>query len=221
MTPLSSNRWDSPIAVLGDKTAKTMKKLIWLTLLFVLVCGCKPQSREQIAEKLGLAMKAKVEKNVNERIKKMLDGMLEHPDSYQPISTDMSLVMNNMIVYDSQAFVALRDLDNSIAKFRKEFGRDTVSQAARTELEAMQAMAGVVCDKLNAIAQRPVEFEAIDAYHQFYAKDKLNRKLRRGYHFIIHKDNRITLLCDHEQLLRVQAFAEKLLSRGVNVIEDE
>ena len=185
------------------------------------MCGCKPQSREQIAEKVGQAMKAKVEKNVNERIKKMLDGMLEHPDSYQPISTDLAIVTNNMIVYDSQAFVALRDLDNRIDNFRKEFGKDTVSRAARNELEAMQAMVGVVVDKLNDIEKRPVEFEAIDAYHQFYAKDKLNRKLKRGYHFIIHKDNRITLLCDQEQMERVQAFAEKLLTQGVNVIEDE
>ncbi|MBR5728522.1 MAG: hypothetical protein IKX39_07740 [Muribaculaceae bacterium] len=198
-----------------------MKKYLWIIVAFVLICGCKPQSREQIAEKVGQAMKAKVEKNVNERIKKMLEGMLEHPESYQPISTDLAIVTNNMIVYDSQAFVALRDLDNRIDNFRKEFGKDTVSRAARNELEAMHAMVGVVVDKLNDIEKRPVEFEAIDAYHQFYAKDKLNRKLKRGYHFIIHKDNRITLLCDQEQMDRVQAFAEKLLTQGVNVIEDE
>lgn len=198
-----------------------MKKYLWIIVALLLFTACKPQSPEEVAEKQGLAMKAKVEKNVDERIKKVLDEMLEHPDSYQPISTDMSLVMNNMVVYDSEAFVALRDLDHDIENFHKQYSKDSKSQQARNDLDSLKVRLQSVCDTLQAIQKRPVAFEAIDAFHQFYAKDKLNRKLKRGYHFIVHKDNRMTLLCDQEQMERVKAFAEKLLAKGVNVVEDE
>lgn len=198
-----------------------MKKYFLIIMVFVLMCGCKQLSPEQIAEKQGLEMKVKVEKNVDEHIKKVLDGLLEHPDSYQPISTDLSLVMNNMVEYDSEAFVALRDLDHSIENFHKQQGNNTKSPQAQKEIENLKARVTGLSDTLQTIQKRPIAFEAIDAYHQFYAKDKLNRKLKRGYHFIIHKDNRITLLCDQEQMDRVKAFAKKLLAEGVNVVENE
>lgn len=190
-------------------------------MALVLMCACKPQTREQIAQKMGDAMKQQVEKSANDRIKKMLQGILENPDTYRAISTDMSYVMNNMIIYDSEAFTALRDLDRSIQDFRKTYGNDTTSQAARNEREAMQSMVGVVVDKINQIKQRPVEFEGIDAFHKFSVEDKHKRRIERGYHFVIHKNNRITLLCDHEELQRVQAFTEQLLTQGVKVIQNE
>lgn len=199
----------------------TMKKFLWFTLTLVLMCGCKPQTPEQIAEKQGQQMKAKMENKIDDLIKNTLEGTLEHPESYQPISTDLSYVMSNMAVYDSKAFVALRDLDHNIEKFNKLDAKKAHSLEANKERETLKAKVSSLADSIQEIQNRPVEFEAIHAYHQFYAKDKLNRKLKRGYHFIIHKDNRTTLLCDQEQLERVQAFAEKLLTRGVNVIEDE
>ena len=57
----------------------------------------------------------------------------------------------------------------------------------------------------------PVELVGIDAYHQFYADDKPGHQVKKGYHFIVHKDNNITLLCDNDELLRVKAFATEFL----------
>lgn len=136
--------------------------------------------------------------------------MLIYPESYQPINTDMGIVTNNMIIYDSDAFLALHDLKNAIDDFDKNYGNDTTSQAARQELETIQAMTDVVVDVANKIENRPVEFEAIDAYHQFYAEDRPGHQVKKGYHFILHKDNRITLLCEHEELLRISAFTKEL-----------
>ena len=188
-----------------------MKTLLIFALMFLTI-GCTQQSREEIAEKIGRAKIKKIEKNVNARIEKMVKGMLKYPESYQPISTEMSIVTNNMILYDSDAFVALRDLNNTIEDFNKNYANDTTSQEARQELGAIQAMSEVVVDVANKIENRPVEFEAIDAYHQFYAEDRPGHQVKKGYHFVIHKDNRITLLCDHDEFLRIEAFTRELFN---------
>jgi len=185
-------------------------KTFLIMALMLLTMGCTLQSREDIAEKIGRAMIKKTEKSVNARIEKMVKGMLIYPESYQPINTDMGIVTNNMIIYDSDAFLALHDLKNAIDDFDKNYGNDTTSQAARQELETIQAMTDVVVDVANKIENRPVEFEAIDAYHQFYAEDRPGHQVKKGYHFILHKDNRITLLCEHEELLRISAFTKEL-----------
>ena len=185
-------------------------KTFLIMALMLLTMGCTLQSREDIAEKIGRAMLKKTEKSVNARIEKMVKGMLIYPESYQPINTDMGIVTNNMIIYDSDAFLALHDLKNAIDDFDKNYGNDTTSQAARQELETIQAMTDVVVDVANKIENRPVEFEAIDAYHQFYAEDRPGHQVKKGYHFILHKDNRITLLCEHEELLRISAFTKEL-----------
>ena len=197
-----------------------MKKILILALMIVVLAACQQQTREQIAQKLGEAMMKKVEKNVNQRIGDMLKGMLENPDSYEPLSTDMAIVMNNMVLYDTQAFVALRDMSNHVKQYRTTFGSDTTSAAARTEIEIINNMVRTLADKLNAIEQRPVEFEAIDAYHQFNVLSKKGKKVKRGYHFIIHRDNRITLLCDDEEFNKVQAFADSLLNGKVKLIDE-
>ncbi len=186
-----------------------MKKLLIFALMFMTI-GCTQQSREEIVEKIGRAKIKKIEKNVNARIEKMVKGMLKYPESYQPINTEMSIVTNNMIIYDSDAFIALRDLNNTIENFNENYANDTTTQAARQELEAIQAMSGVLLDKMITINNRPVEFEAIGAYHQFYAEDRPGHQVKKGYHFVIHKDNRITLLCDHDEFLSVVAFTKKL-----------
>ena len=186
-----------------------MKTLLIFALMFMTI-GCTQQSREEIVEKIGRAKIKKIEKNVNARIEKMVKGMLKYPESYQPINTEMSIVTNNMIIYDSDAFIALRDLNNTIEDFNENYANDTTSQAARQELEAIQAMSGVLLDKMITINNRPVEFEAIGAYHQFYAEDRPGHQVKKGYHFVIHKDNRITLLCDHDEFLSVVAFTKKL-----------
>jgi lysyl-tRNA synthetase class I len=188
-----------------------MKTLLIFALMFLTI-GCTQQSREEIAEKIGRAKIKKIEKNVNARIEKMVKGMLKYPESYQPISTEMSIVTNNMILYDSDAFVALRDLNNTIEDFNKNYANDTTSQEARQELGAIQAMSEVVVGVANKIENRPVEFEAIDAYHQFYAEDRPGHQVKKGYHFVIHKDNRITLLCDHDEFLRIEAFTRELFN---------
>lgn len=185
-------------------------KTFLIMALMLLTMGCTLQSREDIAEKIGRAMIKKTEKSVNARIEKMVKGMLIYPESYQPINTDMGIVTNNMIIYDSDAFLALHDLKNAIDDFDKNYGNDTTSQAAHQELETIQAMTDVVVDVANKIENRPVEFEAIDAYHQFYAEDRPGHQVKKGYHFILHKDNRITLLCEHEELLRISAFTKEL-----------
>ena len=188
-----------------------MKTLLIFALMFLRI-GCTQQSREEIAEKIGRAKIKKIEKNVNARIEKMVKGMLKYPESYQPISTEMSIVTNNMILYDSDAFVALRDLNNTIEDFNENYANDTTSQEARQELGAIQAMSEVVVGVANKIENRPVEFEAIDAYHQFYAEDRPGHQVKKGYHFVIHKDNRITLLCDHDEFLRIEAFTRELFN---------
>ncbi len=197
-----------------------MKKLLIFALMVVVLAACKQQTREQIAQKLGDAMIKKVEKNVNQRIGGMLTGMLENPDSYEPLSTDMAIVMNNMVLYDSQAFVAMRDMRSHISQYRNTFHGDTTSAAARAEVEVIANMMWVLVDRLNAIERRPVEFEAIDAYHQFNVLSKRGKKVKRGYHFIIHRDNRITLLCDDEEFNQVQAFADSLLNGKIKIIPD-
>ena len=197
-----------------------MKTFLMMALLMLVTIGCTPQSREEIAEKVGRAMINKIEKNVNSRIEKMVKGLLKYPESYQPINTDLGIVTNNMIIYDSDAFIALRDLKNAIDNFNENYANDTTSQAARQELDAIQAMSDVVLDVANKIENRPVEFEAIDAYHQFYAEDRPGHQVKKGYHFIIHKDNRITLLCDHEELLRVSAFTEELFGEPPTTLHE-
>ena len=58
---------------------------------------------------------------------------------------------------------------------------------------------------------RPVELVGIDAYHQFYAEDQPGHQVKKGYHFIVYRDNRITLLCDHDEYQQVVTFARQLL----------
>ena len=197
-----------------------MKKLLIFALMLVVLAACQQQTREQIAQKLGEAMIKKVEKDVNQRIASMLKGMLENPDSYEPLSTDMAIVMNNMVLYDTQAFVALRDMRSHVKQYRNTFGSDTTSAAARAEIETIDNMVRTLVDKLNSMERRPVEFEAIDAYHQFNVLSKKGKKVKRGYHFIIHRDNRITLLCDDEEFNEVQAFADSLINGKVKLIAD-
>ena len=96
------------------RTLTYLAIFLFVALMLVVLAACQQQTREQIAQKLGEAMIKKVEKDVNQRIASMLKGMLENPDSYEPLSTDMAIVMNNMVLYDTQAFVALRDMRSHV-----------------------------------------------------------------------------------------------------------
>ena len=188
-----------------------MKIITYLMMVLVLLTtGCQQRTPEEVAEIVGRAKINSVGKDVELRVQEMTKRLLIHPESYQSISTEMSVVTSNMILYDSKAFVALRDLNRALEDFHKEYGNDTTSQKVRDELEIMQAMAGVVYDRIVAVTERPVKFNAIDAYHQFYVNDNHNHKVKKGYHFVIHENNQITLLCDHDELLRVEAFAKRL-----------
>ena len=189
-----------------------MKTKFFLVLaLMLLTVACKQYTREEVLEMVEQAQMKKVEKKVDSRIRKMVLDKLKYPESYQPISTDMSIVTSNMLIYDSQAFIALRDLNRAIENFHEEYGNDSTSQAARSELSAIQSIEAVVRDRDRVVGSRPVELVGIDAYHQFYAEDKPGHQVKKGYHFIVYNDNRITLLCDHDEYQQVVTFARQLL----------
>jgi hypothetical protein len=177
----------------------------------LLAIGCEQQTSEQIVEKVGRDHWKKIEKKVTPRIRDMVVRRLKYPESYQPISTDITVVNTKMLIYDSQAFVALRDLDRALKTFNEMHGNDTTSQEARIEMANIKNLTNFVHDKDNTIRKLPLEFAGIDVYHQFYADDKPGHQVKKGYHFIVHKDNNITLLCDNDELLRVKAFATEFL----------
>ena len=186
-------------------------KILVVLALMLLAIGCGQQTPEQIVEKVGHNHWEKNEKKVTPRIRDMIVRRLKYPKSYQPISTDITVVNNKMLIYDSQAFVALRDLERALKTFNEMHGNDTTSQEARIEMTNIKNLTNFVHDKDNTIRKLPLEFAGIDVYHQFYADDKPGHQVKKGYHFIVHKDNNITLLSDNDELLRVKAFATEFL----------
>ena len=190
-----------------------MKTLTYLMIaMMLLAVGCKEQTPEEIAEKQGRAMIKKHKQDIDVRIRELLLSRLEHPESYQPISTDLSIVTNNMIIYNTDAFHSLRDLNRSLKYYPEEYSNDSTSHDAITERNTMKAMVGVVCDKINAAGKRPVEYEGINAYHQFYVKDQHDSIVKKEYHFILHKDNRITLLSNHDEFVRVLTLLKQMIN---------
>ena len=183
-------------------------KTLLLMALVLLTIGC---AREQSIEKLGREKMEQIEKEGFPHIQKMIVNNLKDPESYEPISTDMSIVTSDMVIYDSYAFVALRDLERATRNFNEEFGNDTTSQEARSELDAMQNLKDLLLDRVKYANILPGRFEGIDVYHQFYAEDRPGHKTKKGYHVIFHKNNQVTLLCDHDEYLRVKTFARQLL----------
>ena len=143
-------------------------------------------------------------------IREMIVNNLRYPESYKPISTDMSVVTTKMLIYDSKAFVALRDLHYAIKSFNKQYGgNDTLPKEALRELVIIENMGAVVHDRINAINDSTLEFEGIDVYHQFYADEEPNVMLRTGYHFVVHNNGKLTLLCNHEDFVLVQKLIKK------------
>ena len=188
-----------------------IKTLLMLALILLTV-GCKPQTRQQRIEKVGREKMEYIEKKGFPKVQKLIVNNLKNPKSYEPISTDMSIVTSDMIIYDSNAFVALRDLERATRNFHEEFGNDSTSQEARSELDAMQNIKDMLLEQVYYSKILPGRFEGIDVYHQFYAEDRPGHKSKKGCHVIFHKDNRTTLLCDHDEFLRIQAFARELLA---------
>lgn len=182
-----------------------------LMALMLLTIGCKHQSRAELIEKFGREKMEYIEKKGFPKVQKMIVNNLKNPKSYEPISTDMSIVTSDMVIYDSYAFVALRDLERATRNFNEEFGNDTTSQEARSELDAMQNLKDLLLDRVKYANILPGRFEGIDVYHQFYAEDRPGHKTKKGYHVIFHKNNQVTLLCDHDEYLRVKTFARQLL----------
>ena len=207
----------------GGNTIKNrdMKKINILLImgLLLLAAGCNRQSREQLAEQLGRARIKAIEKDVNSRIQKMIEGMLKYPESYEPVHTELSIVTSDMIIYDSQTFITLRDLDRRLENLHETFGNDTTSQEARNEVMAMETLVDMVCDAIDTALSSPIDYEAIDAFHQFYADDQPGHRARKGYHFIIHKDNRITLLCTQEEFNRVKALLKRMLNEPISKMD--
>lgn len=185
-----------------------IKTLLILTLM-LLAIGCKQQTPKQNIEKLGQEKMKALEKDGLSRIQKMIVDMLKYPESYQPISTDMSVVTNKMLIYDSDTFIALRDLNYAIKDFNEQYGNDNIPQSALQELEIIQNTGDLVRDKINVINNLPTEFEGIAVYHQFYANDHPNNVAKKGYHFVVHKNDKITLLCNHDDFSQVQTLIEQ------------
>lgn len=187
-------------------------KTLLILALMMLTIGCQPtptvnQAIESVARK---KMKF-IEKEGFPRFQKQIINNLKYPESYEAISTDMSIVTSDMIIYDSNLFVTLRDLERTTRNFKEEFGNDSTSQEAHNELDVIQTLTDAVYERANLINSSSIDFDGIDVYHQFYADDRPNHKAKKGYHIIFHKDNRTTLLCDHDEFLRIQAFARELL----------
>ena len=187
-------------------------KTLLILALTLLTIGCRQTPTiDQAMEQVGREKMKKIEKEGFPRFQKQIINNLKYPESYEAISTDMSIVTSKMIMYDSDLFVTLRDLERTTRNFKEEFGNDTTSQEARNELEAIHFLTEEVLEKASIINSSPIDFEGIEVYHQFYANDRPNHKSKKGYHIIFHKDNTTTLLCDHEEFLRIKAFAKELL----------
>lgn len=187
-------------------------KTLLILVLMLLTIGCqKTPTIDQAMEQVGRKKMKQVEKEGFPRFQKHIINNLKYPESYEAISTDMSIVTSDMIMYDSDLFVTLRDLERTTRNFKEEFGNDSTSQEARSELDAIQFLTEAVFEKANLISNSPIDFEGIEVYHQFYADDRPNHKTKKGYHIIFHKDNRTTLLCDHDEFLKIKAFAKELL----------
>ena len=188
-----------------------IKTLLILALMLITI-GCqKTPTINQAMEQMGREKMKKIEKEGFPRFQKQIINNLKYPESYEAISTDMSIVTSNMILYNSRMFVTLRDLERTTRNYKEEFGNDTTSQEARNELEAIHFLTEEALEKASIISNSPIDFEGIEVYHQFYANDRPNHKSKKGYHIIFHKDNTTTLLCDHEEFLRIKAFAKELL----------
>ena len=185
-------------------------KTLLIFALMLITIGCRQTPTiNQAIEQVGREKMKKIEKEGFPRFQKQIIN--NYPESYEAISTDMSIVTSNMIMYDSDLFVTLRDLERTIRNFKEEFGNDSTSQEARNELEAIHFLTEEALKKANIIRNSPIDFEGIEVYHQFYANDRPNHKAKKGYHIIFHKDDRTTLLCDHDEFLRIKAFARELL----------
>ena len=189
---------------------KHMKSLLLLTLM-LLTLSCQQTTRYQEIEKLGREKMKYIEKEGFPHIEKMIVNNLKYPETYEPINTDMSIVTSEMIIYDSDAFLDLRNLYDALEDFNENFGNDSTSQEARNALQLIQDKRDALNKIREKISHRPLEFEGIDVYHQFYADDVPGHKSKQGYHIIFHKDNRTTLLCDHDEFMRLKAFAKELL----------
>ena len=92
--------------------------------LMLLTVGCKQLTVKEFVEKQGHEMMARVEKDADRRIESFLKDTLSltYPESYEPLSTDLSIVTNYMLIYDTKAFVALRDLSYALESFHEEHG---------------------------------------------------------------------------------------------------
>ena len=188
-----------------------MKKIktLLILMLMLLAIGCKQQTPKQNIEKLGQEKMRALEKDGFSSIQKMIVNMLKYPESYKPISTDMKIVTNKMLIYDSDAFIALRDLNYAIKDFNEKYGNGNIPQSALEELEVIQNTGDVVRDRIKAINKLPTEFEGIAVYHQFYANDHPDNVKEKGYHFVVHKNDKITLLCNHDDFLQVKTLIKQ------------
>lgn len=186
-------------------------KTLLILVLMLMTIGCQPPTIDQAIEKVGREKMKKIEKEDFPRFQKQIINNLKYPKSYESISTDMSIVTSDMMMYNSELFVTLRDLERTTRNYKEDFGNDTTSQEARAELEVIKTLTDDVYEQVDAINNSPIDFEGIEVYHQFYANDRPNHKSKKGYHIIFHKDKRTTLLCDHDEYVKIKSFAEQLL----------
>lgn len=193
-----------------------MKKIttFLILMMMLLAIGCKQKTPEEKIQEQGQEKMEALERDGYSGIKKLLlTCVLAHPESYKPISYDMEIVTNKMLIYDSRAFDALRNLCYAIENFNEKYGdNDSIPESAIAELDDIHTFGKMVQSKINELNARPLQFEGIEVYHQFYGEGVHKNKVKAEYHFVVHEDGITTLLCNHDDFLRVQ----KLISQWFN-----
>ena len=114
-----------------------IKTLLILALMLITISCRQTPTINQAIEQVGREKMKKIEKEGFPRFQKQIINNLKYPESYEAISTDMSIVTSNMIMYDSDLFVTLRDLERTIRNFTEESENDSPSQQPRNQMEAI------------------------------------------------------------------------------------
>ena len=190
-----------------------MKKTTTFLILMIMLMttGCMQKTPEEKIEEQGREKMAALKRDGYSCIKKLLfTRVLAHPESYKPISYDMEIVTNKMLIYDSRAFDALRNLNDAMINFDAKYGdNDSIPESAIDELDEIHTFGKIVQSKINELNSRPLQFEGIEIYHQFYGEGVHKNTVKAEYHFVVHEDGIITLLCNHDDFLRVQTLIKQ------------
>ena len=77
-------------------------KTLLILALMLLTIGCRQTPTiDQAMEQVGREKMKKIEKEDFPRFQKQIINNLKYPESYEAISTDMSIVRSDMVLYNS------------------------------------------------------------------------------------------------------------------------